>query len=266
MNLKGGWVPDHRRMIVKLDTQRLQTPDQVREFLAGSRPLDEQDGIALVAALHRPPGELVADDRLGVFAAELHRGLSAGRPETRPVPERPERRLAGLPQDGRARHLGERRELGAARDLPFDPPAGEGERRIGSVRRHHKRGRTAPQAVREGAQRERRLSALSGAPKHREPVVEGVEDGALPAVEPQGLAAAGSARGRAGPFDPVRRRFVQVDRRRRRRSWPAGARVDLAAESSPPTPLPLRREPPFPVDLPLRHRSIICHARYGLSR
>ncbi len=27
-------------MIVKLDTQRLQTLDQVREFLAGSRPLD----------------------------------------------------------------------------------------------------------------------------------------------------------------------------------------------------------------------------------
>ena len=26
-------------MIVKLDTQRLQTLDQVREFLAGSRPL-----------------------------------------------------------------------------------------------------------------------------------------------------------------------------------------------------------------------------------
>ena len=29
-------------MIVKLDTQRLQTLDQVREFLAGSRPLDLQ--------------------------------------------------------------------------------------------------------------------------------------------------------------------------------------------------------------------------------
>ena len=39
---EGGWVPDHRRMIVKLDTQRLQTLDQVREFLAGSRPLDLQ--------------------------------------------------------------------------------------------------------------------------------------------------------------------------------------------------------------------------------
>ena len=42
MSLNGGRVEDHRRMIVRLDTHRLQTLDQVREFLAGSEQVDLQ--------------------------------------------------------------------------------------------------------------------------------------------------------------------------------------------------------------------------------
>ena len=40
-------------MIVKLDTQRLQALDQVREFLAGSRPLDLQPQTRAEALLHQ---------------------------------------------------------------------------------------------------------------------------------------------------------------------------------------------------------------------
>ena len=38
MSLKGGRVADHRRMIVRLDTHRLQTLDQVREFPSTATP------------------------------------------------------------------------------------------------------------------------------------------------------------------------------------------------------------------------------------
>ena len=54
MSLNGGRVEDHRRMIVRLDTHRLQTLDQVREFLDGSEQVDLQpqtraDAYAFVA-------------------------------------------------------------------------------------------------------------------------------------------------------------------------------------------------------------------------
>ena len=54
MSLNGGRVADHRRMIVRLDTHRLQTLDQVREFLGGSQEIDLQpqtraDAYAFVA-------------------------------------------------------------------------------------------------------------------------------------------------------------------------------------------------------------------------
>ena len=58
-------------MIVKLDTQRLQTLDQVREFLAGSRPLDLQpetraEAYAFVAeTLQTGVGGLRRDRRVG---------------------------------------------------------------------------------------------------------------------------------------------------------------------------------------------------------
>ena len=42
MSLNGGRVADHRRMIVRLDTHRLQTLDPVREFLARSEGIDLQ--------------------------------------------------------------------------------------------------------------------------------------------------------------------------------------------------------------------------------
>ena len=42
MSLNGGRVAGHRRMIVTLDTHRLQTLEQVREFLDGSQPIDLQ--------------------------------------------------------------------------------------------------------------------------------------------------------------------------------------------------------------------------------
>ena len=54
MSLNGGRVADHRRMIMRLDTRRLQTLEQVREFLAGSAGIDLQprsraDAYAFVA-------------------------------------------------------------------------------------------------------------------------------------------------------------------------------------------------------------------------
>ena len=54
MSLNGGRVEDRRRMIVRLDTHRLQTLDQVREFLDGSEQVDLQpqpraDAYAFVA-------------------------------------------------------------------------------------------------------------------------------------------------------------------------------------------------------------------------
>ena len=42
MSLNGGRVAGHRRMVVTLDTHRLQTLEQVREFLDGSQPIDLQ--------------------------------------------------------------------------------------------------------------------------------------------------------------------------------------------------------------------------------
>ena len=54
MSLNGAGSADHRRMIVRLDTDRLQTLDQVREFLDGSQEIDLQpqtraDAYAFVA-------------------------------------------------------------------------------------------------------------------------------------------------------------------------------------------------------------------------
>ena len=40
VSLKGGWVWDHRRMIVTLKTQGLQSMEQIRAFLEGTQPLD----------------------------------------------------------------------------------------------------------------------------------------------------------------------------------------------------------------------------------
>ena len=42
MSLNEGRAKDHWRMIVRLDTHRLQTLDQVREFLDGSEQVDLQ--------------------------------------------------------------------------------------------------------------------------------------------------------------------------------------------------------------------------------
>ena len=84
-------------MIVKLDTQRLQTLNQVREFLAGSRPLDLQpetraEAYAFVAeTLQRFDYSRRGKADKGLIRRFLNKGdrplTRAGHPPAAPAPD-----------------------------------------------------------------------------------------------------------------------------------------------------------------------------------